>query len=64
MDLAADLPTAADLPAPLLPLLTLEEAHDVLHVLAAVVNGGRPDVEAAGVLLSNLAARVPSRNPA
>ncbi|MGW0904979.1 hypothetical protein [Streptomyces sp. NPDC002853] len=61
MDLSADLPTAADPPAPLLPLLTLGEAHDVLDVLAAVVSGGQADVEAAGVLLSNLAARVPSR---
>lgn len=60
-DLAVDLPTAADLPAPLLPLLTLDEAHDVLDVLSAVVTGGRSDVEAAGALLSNLAARVPSR---
>lgn len=59
--LAAGLPTAVDPPAPLLPLLTLAEAHDVLDVLAAVVNGGQPDVEAAGVVLSNLAARVPSR---
>ena len=45
----------------LLPLLTLPEAQDVLAVLAAVVAGDRPDVEAAGVVLSNLAARVPSR---
>lgn len=62
-DLAADLPTAADPPAPLLPVLTLDEAHDVLDVLAAVVSGGQPDVEAAGVVLSNLAARAPSRDP-
>jgi hypothetical protein len=62
MDLSADLPTAADPPAPLLPLLTLGEAHDVLDVLAAVVNGGRPDAGTVGVLLSNLAARVPSRD--
>lgn len=60
-NLAADTPAAADPPAPLLPLLTLGEAHDVLDVLAAVVNGGMPDAEAAGVVLSNLAARVPSR---
>lgn len=61
MDLAADLPTAVAPPSLLLPLLTLAEAHDVLDVLAAVVSGGTPDVEAAGVVLSNLAARVPSR---
>ncbi|MEU6990334.1 hypothetical protein ABZ953_06685 [Streptomyces sp. NPDC046465] len=46
---------------PLLPLLSLAEAHDVLDVLAAIASGDQPDVEAAGVLLSNLAARVPSR---
>ncbi|UQT54400.1 hypothetical protein M4V62_04460 [Streptomyces durmitorensis] len=61
-DLAADLPTAVDPPAALLPLLTLPEAHDVLDVLAAVVNGGEPDREVADRLLSNLAARVPSRD--
>lgn len=60
-DLAADISTALDPPAPLLPVLSLDEAQDVVDVLAAVVNGGQPDVEAAGVLLSNLAARVPSR---
>lgn len=60
-DLADDLQTAVDPPAPLLPLLTLDEAHDLPGVLAAVANGGQPDVAAAGVLLSNLAARVPSR---
>jgi hypothetical protein len=53
--------TASGPPAPLLPLLSLPEAHDVLDVLAAVVDGGRPDREAAAWLLSNLAARVPSR---
>lgn len=61
-ELSVDIPTAVDLPARLLPLLTLAEAHDVLDVLAAVVTGGSPDVEAAGVVLSNLAARVPSRD--
>lgn len=64
MDLSADIPTAVDPPAPLLPLLTLAEAHEVLDVLAAVASGGRPDREAADRLLSNLAARVPSRDPA
>lgn len=53
--------TATDPPAPLLPLLSLEEAHAVLDVLAAVAEGGVPDREAAGWLLSNVAARVPAR---
>lgn len=61
MDLSADLPTAVDPPAPLLPVLSLGEAQDVLDVLAAVVSGGQPDREAVDRLLSNLAARVPSR---
>lgn len=54
--------TAPDLPAPLLPLLSLEEAHAVLDVLAAVAEGATPDREAAGWLLSNVAARVPARD--
>ncbi|MGW5868798.1 hypothetical protein ACWFRJ_42375 [Streptomyces sp. NPDC055239] len=61
MDLAADVPTAVDPPASLLPVLTLAEAHDVLGVLAAVVIGGQVDVLAAEELLSNLASRVPPR---
>ncbi|MGW7087573.1 hypothetical protein ACWGH2_29310 [Streptomyces sp. NPDC054871] len=64
MDLSADRRRPADPPAPLLPLLTLAEAHDVLDVLAAVASGGQLDREAADRLLSNLAARVPSRDPA
>jgi hypothetical protein len=44
-----------------LPLLTLEEAQDVVEVLAAVVEGGEVDEQLAWCLLSNLAARVPSR---
>ena len=63
-DLAADVPTVVDPPALLLPVLTLAEAHDVIDVLAAVAGGGPVDVEAAGRLLSNLAARVPSREVA
>lgn len=38
---------------PLLPLLSLPEAHDVLVVLAAVVHGGDPDREVARGLLMN-----------
>lgn len=47
---------------PLLPLLSLLEAHAVLEVLAAVVHGGAPDRETARGLLMNLAARVSSRD--
>jgi hypothetical protein len=57
-----DIPLAEDPPSPLLPLLSLDEAQETLSVLAAVVHGGQPDVEAARWLLSNLAARVPSRD--
>ncbi|WP_158070486.1 hypothetical protein [Streptomyces luteocolor] len=46
----------------LLPVLTLSEAQDVLAVLAAVVDGGEVDERMAFCLLSNLAARVPSRD--
>jgi hypothetical protein len=48
-------------PAPLLPLLTLDEAHDALDVLAAVAAGDVPDRETARYVLMNLAARVPAR---
>ncbi|MFE6892018.1 hypothetical protein [Streptomyces sp. NPDC057694] len=54
-----DLPLAEDPPSPLLPLLSLVEAQEVVAVLAAVVNGYQPDVETARWLLKNLAARVP-----
>ncbi|MFH8738478.1 MULTISPECIES: hypothetical protein [unclassified Streptomyces] len=53
--------TAFDPPAVLLPLLTVEEAPDVLEVLAAVVAGERADVDLARSLSMHLAARVPSR---
>lgn len=52
--------TALAPPSPLLPILSLEEAHALLPLLAAVADGGVPDREAAAWLLSNLAARVPS----
>jgi hypothetical protein len=48
--------------APLLPLLTLDEAQALLPLLAAVLEDGKPDREAARWLLGNLAARVPSRD--
>ena len=54
--------TALDPPAPLLPLLSLPEAQALLPLLAAVRDGGEPDREAAGWLLGNLAARVPSED--
>lgn len=55
--------TTVDPPAPLLPLLSLPEAQALLPLLAAVRDGGVPDREAAGWLLGNLAARVPSTDP-
>ncbi|QOV40215.1 hypothetical protein IM697_18510 [Streptomyces ferrugineus] len=60
MDDLEDCPVG-DPPSPLLPLLTVEEAQSVVEVLGAVAAGGAVDVELAVVLLSNLAARVPSR---
>ncbi|MFD9072837.1 hypothetical protein [Streptomyces lasiicapitis] len=56
--LDAPLPAAAD---PLLPLLTLVEAQDIVEILGAVLDGGEVDEQLAYCLLSNLAARVPSR---
>ncbi|MFE6887986.1 hypothetical protein [Streptomyces sp. NPDC057694] len=53
----------ADAPLPpLLPLLSLEEAQEIVTVRGAVVNGSAPDHETARWLLANLAARVPSRD--
>ena len=54
--------TLEDPPAARLPLLTAEEARDVVDVLAAVVAGGEVDVELARCLLANLGARIPSRD--
>jgi hypothetical protein len=54
--------TAEDPPAELLPVLTLGEAHQLLVLLAAVRDGGKPDREYAEYLLANLAARVPSHD--
>lgn len=57
-----DVPMAVDPPAVRLPLLTLEEAQELLMLLAAVLDGDRVDEEFARYLLGNLAARVPSRD--
>lgn len=46
---------------PLLPVLTFPEAHELMLPLAATLEDGKADEEAADRLLSNLAARVPSR---
>ena len=58
---AAEVPLE-DPPAVLLPVLTLDEAQDVVEVLGAVVDGGEVDEQLAFCLLSNLAARIPSRD--
>ncbi|MEU6847379.1 hypothetical protein ABZ930_36475 [Streptomyces sp. NPDC046716] len=42
-----DIPLANTPLPPLLPLLSLEEAQEMVSVLGAVVQGGEPDVEAA-----------------
>ncbi|MFJ9128909.1 hypothetical protein ACIRJS_32890 [Streptomyces sp. NPDC102340] len=59
MDLDDDA-TAEDPPAVPLPVLTLEEAHELMGLLADVRDGHEPDAELARYLLGNLAARVPS----
>ncbi|MHC5259883.1 hypothetical protein ACYSUO_18555 [Streptomyces sp. UC4497] len=48
-------------PAPLLPVLDLDDAHDLMGLLADVRDGHEPDAELARHLLANLAGRVPSR---
>ncbi|WP_428956171.1 hypothetical protein [Streptomyces sp. cg35] len=57
---APDVPLAEDPPSPLLPLLTLEDAQDLMLLLAAVLDGGEVDEGFARYLLRNLAGRVPS----
>ncbi|MFF2502159.1 hypothetical protein ACFVTY_02000 [Streptomyces sp. NPDC058067] len=51
-----------DPPAPLLPLVTLEEAQDMVEVLAQAAAGEPVDRDWARSLAMNLAARVPSRD--
>ena len=53
--------TAEDPPAELLPVLTLDEAHELIGLLADVRDGHEADADVARYLLGNLAARVPSR---
>ncbi|MFD0514996.1 hypothetical protein ACFQ0Q_40795 [Streptomyces aureus] len=48
-------------PAPLLPLLTLGEAQDVVELLATVAVGGVAGSRWAHTLAMNRAARVPSQ---
>ncbi|WP_369214425.1 hypothetical protein [Streptomyces flavofungini] len=50
-----------DPPSLLLPLLPLADARELMLLLAAVRDGRVADREVAGRLLSELAARVPSR---
>ncbi|MFF8941906.1 DUF6417 family protein [Streptomyces sp. NPDC014864] len=44
-----------------LPLLTLDEAHNLLDWLRDVVTDGGPHAPAAGRWVKELAARIPSR---
>ncbi|WP_405634218.1 hypothetical protein OHB53_08630 [Streptomyces sp. NBC_00056] len=58
---AAEMPLE-DPPPPLLPLMTLEEAQDVVEMLALVSAGEPVDREWVRILARNLAARIPSRD--
>ncbi|MGD6742988.1 hypothetical protein ACOKM3_14220 [Streptomyces sp. BH106] len=53
--------TAEGPPAVLLPVLALDDAHELMGLLADVRDGRTPDAELARYLLGNLSARVPSR---
>lgn len=59
MDLDDD--TTVDPPAALLPMLTLDDTHELMGLLADVRDGREPDAELARYLLANLAGRVPSQ---
>lgn len=52
---------ATEEPAPLLPLLTLDEAHELLDILVQARNGAGSLAQQADRLAGELAARVPSR---
>ncbi|WP_372352655.1 hypothetical protein [Streptomyces sp. KL116D] len=60
MDLDDDT-TAEDPPAKLLPVLTLDDVHQLMELLADVRDSREADPEVARYLLGNLAARVSSR---
>ena len=53
--------TTVDPPAELLPVLTLDDTHELMDLLADVRDGREADTEFARYLLMNLAARVPAR---
>jgi hypothetical protein len=61
VDLDDDVTFVPPPPAPLLPMLDLDDAHELMGLLADVRDGHEPDAELARYLLGNLAARVPSR---
>lgn len=48
-------------PSSLLPVLTLDDTHELMDLLADVASGREPDHELARCLLQNIAARVPLR---
>jgi hypothetical protein len=54
--------TAEDPPAGLLPVLTLDDVHELMGLLADVRDDRETDAELARYLLANLAGRVPSRD--
>lgn len=56
-----DIATVPPAPAELLPVLTLDDVHELMDLLADVRDGHEPDPELARYLLGNLAARVPAR---
>lgn len=57
-----DITTAPAAPAELLPVLTLDDVHELMDLLADVRDGHEPDAELARYLLANLAGRVPARD--
>jgi hypothetical protein len=60
VNLDDDITAAPAPPAELLPVLTLDDVHELMDLLADVRDGHAPDAELARYLLGNIAARVPS----
>ncbi|NWF28480.1 hypothetical protein HW130_19785 [Streptomyces sp. PKU-EA00015] len=55
-----DLDDLLDAPGDRIPLLTLGEAHDVLHLLRPLVDGAGVEAVVADELIVRLAQRVPA----
>ncbi|MHB9756491.1 hypothetical protein ACYBSK_19110 [Streptomyces sp. BYX5S] len=61
MDIDDDVTYVPPPPASLLPVLNLDDVHELMGLLADVRDGNEPNAAVAHHLLGNIASRVPSR---